>query len=1080
MPAHSPIAAGDSPQSLKSLPSFSLGAAVVWLRNRGDSGYHGYEANYSVLGGPVRLGNLNAVGNVGPIHVLGGIRQTTTTSTYEASGHLHSEQESSSTTVTTGTPDPNAPPPPEGEEDLDYSFDTVGTASASFDYSDVLYSFDYESTTEGTLLTIGTTGQTALDWQNGTPGANSYGGGGTVDSASPTPPTAVAPGGVSVSSGSVGSLLIVGRLDFQEKSHEWGVPSGLGGAGPVQTLEITSDSFIATDNGEDRYHTDSLTTFTRQAQSESESQRRGRGTAGWSSLTEVTYGATTVDLLERSHDHVGASYAVTGQPDPTADAYAFEEISLTTTSESTTLGFNGLGGGTSTNNSFTNADYWFQGAEAVSNTSLDKRWADVDSEGDLVDEHHYSEASNSQSGSTLLIRKHTWDSVTPQSGGSTHTWEVGLRKIETAYLHTDLVIDDDGEISRTTHNWRLGEESGESDYERIPTATSVHRLVGSRSFTSHGEVDITTDYTGGTDSTADQVVHHVVKSGGGGYHIEETTIPSTGPQSQRLIDSQNSGEADYTITQTPGSGGYGGQYGGGGYGGPNIVLDVDAYEWTTTTQSDSWVVSPPSNYGGVIRTEDDTVETLEWVGNNQVRWQRNFVRKETTQYPSSYPGYPPTQYTNTMPQYAQAYYPQTFSIAPAFEGTYSNMAYGSENNGASNVLIAATFNGAAPSPHGTRSSGTNPQPITTASGFNNQQDTEGRETNTGVENTPPVVSQAEVGRGLDADCGCECGSEEEQVEELGGNTWYGPDGEGHSETEVSGVSAAADPFQLGGLQFVGFREDFVAKLEDKFAAIFKGNQWKVHHVYQRSPALVALKTLVDGIDFDPDALENLRGVPAHVHQEITTRQNQWWKAQGDELVLTKQLDPKNARQGHFTVKQIIDAHPDTATLLKQYDELVDSIDSKYSKYWVAGGASLKDAQRVAKNLECKSVAAIFDDASLRRWEAGKTRRLAAGFKLIGQHTKKLPAVIFGFLAIEALAEKGHAMWEANGWTPEAEEVYYRVLEAWELRMRDGSVPDQIQIDVAVSFDKYLSSLDVEPAVRAMIKVKFFSEALSGD
>ncbi len=119
----------------------------------GALGFQPSEVNYATLLSSSRPSPTNPLrGDVTSSPLAGGSRATQTTTTYSDCGHTSTSQESASQMVTTATPNPAADPE---DEQSAYLYATQGIATAESHLSDVKFEFDYESQTDGMVVEYG-------------------------------------------------------------------------------------------------------------------------------------------------------------------------------------------------------------------------------------------------------------------------------------------------------------------------------------------------------------------------------------------------------------------------------------------------------------------------------------------------------------------------------------------------------------------------------------------------------------------------------------------------------------------------------------------------------------------------------------------------------------------------------------------------------------------------------------------------------------------------------------------------------------------------------------------------------------
>ena len=184
-----------------------------------------------------------------------------------------------------------------------------------------------------------------------------------------------------------------------------------------------------------------------------------------------------------------------------------------------------------------------------------------------------------------------------------------------------------------------------------------------------------------------------------------------------------------------------------------------------------------------------------------------------------------------------------------------------------------------------------------------------------------------------------------------------------SSTTVAGTLAAAS---IGG-----YKDAFFASLKSALSDVL-GEGWRVHHLFQQAAA-----SLSPGLNLDD--ISNLVGVPDFIHQKITTEQGQFWQARYNALK-SNGITPAGK-----SVEDIIAASGNRSQLLKEYEDLMASIKTRYGSFFLKPGADLNDLNKVATALGQKPPAKwtsalandkIFGDAAEAAFAKGNGRRLA--------------------------------------------------------------------------------------------------------
>jgi hypothetical protein len=194
------------------------------------------------------------------------------------------------------------------------------------------------------------------------------------------------------------------------------------------------------------------------------------------------------------------------------------------------------------------------------------------------------------------------------------------------------------------------------------------------------------------------------------------------------------------------------------------------------------------------------------------------------------------------------------------------------------------------------------------------------------------------------------------------------DGNGHVTSFVFAFAAAGSQ-EPTGPTIRDYRENFRTLTPDA------PSDWKIHHTRQvlRHDGDRILETRYleeQGINIHKE--DYLRAVPDKVHDEITTRQQDWWK--------------KWAREHNVSVEQAYWKAP-----LAEYDEFAQRMEAEYSDWWLthgsdASGSKARNVARIKNTLE-NNLSEFTADKAARKNRLGFAVGSLALFTLLADNAK---------------------------------------------------------------------------------------------
>jgi hypothetical protein len=413
----------------------------------------------------------------------------------------------------------------------------------------------------------------------------------------------------------------------------------------------------------------SAVTFRRDADETGSTDRVGWGQAADSSLSEQSNGGSYVETVNWSYKHLGAEYSEgmgdftvdeeelgepSFDPEDLPEAVAVEQYSVYDNRWMNTIGTTHASGFTTGADASSQADYRQNTNETIEQLQHSTEWAFADENGELGEEHHRILSSNVQSGAVSLWQRNSHQS---ENVGGVNVGTLAIRNTTLQYLHSDYVLDDDGEVTRSVLDRREFSYGGVKKVDRTgyPDETSYESEYR---FGGTGLVRIETVTTGGvlttsgTVSDPDQIVQHVEKTGQAGFEKEVDIVPATGPAWHSETDFDSGGSAEWYLT----------------YSRPDpedpydTGLSVGVVEYAVSSPGHhiEWV-DADAGYTGLLSFEGTGTGGITLTGPNEIHWWWNDDYIHTYQTAGSPPTLDPVTSGTGGDGYAEAV-PETHPV----------------------------------------------------------------------------------------------------------------------------------------------------------------------------------------------------------------------------------------------------------------------------------------------------------------------------------------------------------------------------------------------------------------------------------
>jgi hypothetical protein len=301
------------------------------------------------------------------------------------------------------------------------------------------------------------------------------------------------------------------------------------------------------------------------------------------------------------------------------------------------------------------ADYHVIATEYLHKEENLARWADEDENGQPGETHRYRRLLNNQGGSNTTRYKgmtKSRDRTAEASGGPVKLATAGLGRVSTtSWSHSDLTIDNDGDVTRAVSDVRTTNRGETVDRSMSGGPNGASYLITATEGGS-GTVEVDTTYTGGWIGSgsggwfindADSITQRTVKSGTSYSTLDQTDDLTVGGPWITDNDETLSANADYTLSwtrPTPVEGQEGGPED------PGPVFTLGAYSFNYNRHSLQWDHSsePEAHWASNLSTENNVSVNRSAAGGGQYN---ETVTETTTVTPFPWSTNPVTGSTTT-------------------------------------------------------------------------------------------------------------------------------------------------------------------------------------------------------------------------------------------------------------------------------------------------------------------------------------------------------------------------------------------------------------------------------------------------